>query len=349
MPAKQLRIKNRAAYFRKALSKADFTSERVLVRDAFEYIALWLRKSHSKALPYWIQSHEYYRASNKLDKSAAPLTLYYCYLNAIKTLLTVKNVPFKEWHGVTGNFSASKRSLANEIVDLKNAGIIAELTNFLSEPETSKTHTLKDILSNLPFIHRAFRHTYKSHKEQFIPIKDVFYRKHPTQNKIWLSAKVEGRMADRRTLERTLPADYEIDDGFEDACIIRSKKKVTWHPAKGASAIQKTQAIRRLQNAHKKFRLDFLHISSAPDLWYLKRQVSGAQRIQRQPLTLICIAMHRLSELARYDPEGLSWYFGHKENWLLSEFIELSPIQFIDEIACEMTGLEFGTPGIRPR
>jgi hypothetical protein len=38
-----------------------------------------------------------------------------------------------------------------------------------------------------------------------------------------------------------------------------------------------------------------------------------------------------------------------KENWLLTEFIELAPMQFIDELVCEMTSLEFGTPGIRPR
>ena len=60
-------------------------------------------------------------------------------------------------------------------------------------------------------------------------------------------------------------------------------------------------------------------------------------------------AMHRLSELSRYDPEGLMTYLEGKENWLLTEFIELGPLQFIDELVCEMTSLEFGSPGIRPR
>lgn len=66
-------------------------------------------------------------------------------------------------------------------------------------------------------------------------------------------------------------------------------------------------------------------------------------------MTLIIVAMHRLSELARYDPRGLKRYLDGKENWLLTEFIELSPSQFVDEVVCEMTSLEFGLPGIRPK
>jgi len=60
-------------------------------------------------------------------------------------------------------------------------------------------------------------------------------------------------------------------------------------------------------------------------------------------------AMHRLSELSRYDPRGLMSYLEGRENWLMTEFIELAPAQFIDELVCEMTSLEFASAGIRPR
>ena len=71
--------------------------------------------------------------------------------------------------------------------------------------------------------------------------------------------------------------------------------------------------------------------------------------MSRYGLTLMMAAMHRLSELSRYDPAGLIKYLEGKENWLLTEFIELAAMQFIDEIVCEITSLEFGNPGIRPR
>ena len=75
--------------------------------------------------------------------------------------------------------------------------------------------------------------------------------------------------------------------------------------------------------------------------------MSGAKKINRYGMTLIISAMHRLSELSRYDPKGLIGYLNGRQNWLLSEFIELSPAQFLDEISCEMTGFEFRIPGVR--
>jgi len=104
-----------------------------------------------------------------------------------------------------------------------------------------------------------------------------------------------------------------------------------------------------LSTYHRKLRQHIVYISAPPDLWYIKRQMAGATSLRRYTLTLIMAAMHRLSELSRYDPAGLMRYLEGKENWLLTEFIELAPAQFIDELVCEMTSLEFGSPGIRPK
>ena len=57
--------------------------------------------------------------------------------------------------------------------------------------------------------------------------------------------------------------------------------------------------------------------------------------------------MHRLSELARYEPSTLQTHLEKEASWLISEFIEKSLIQFIDEISCEITGREFRTTGFR--
>jgi hypothetical protein len=82
-------------------------------------------------------------------------------LNAAKALLTVKRRDFSRYHGVTGKFDpASKRSLRNEKVAITGGGIIPALTTLLEEDETETEHSLTDILSNLPFIHRAFRYTF---------------------------------------------------------------------------------------------------------------------------------------------------------------------------------------------
>ena len=344
--APELRIGNRTAYFRKAICTPDYKSERVLARDAFQFAELWLKRNCTEALPYWSQAHAYYLGSQDLPPHSAPLTCYYCFLNAVKALLIVKGQVFAERHGVGGTFEASKRALRNEIIHISGGGVIGALSTYLKENGGSD-HTLTEILSNLPFIHRAFRFTFKSHPELFIPLRNVIYRIHPTSEYIWVSATVEGRFADNRSL-RTLPTGFEKDDGYTDRCVIRSKQRVKWFD-RNASNTDQEAARHRLHEYHRRLRRDLVFISASPDLWYLKRKVSGATRLNRYSMTLIFAAMHRLSELSRYDPKGLMRYLYGKENWLLTEFVELAPAQFIDELVCEMTSLEFALRGIRPR
>jgi hypothetical protein len=347
MPAPELQIGNRTAYFRKAIRTPDFGSERVLARDAFQFGELWLKRERPSALSFWEQARNYYVASRDLPAQSSPLTSYFCFLNAAKSLLTVKGVNFSDYHGVSGRFDpASKRALRNEKVTFKGGGILAEVSRLLEEEEDSDEHTLTDILSNLPFIHRAFRYTFRSHPELFIPLRNVVYRR-DDQNYVWVTARIEGRFADGRSLS-TLPQQFEIDLGYTDDCVIRTKKRVKWF-GRNASRDEQQRARLRLETYHRKLRQHLVYISAAPDLWYVKRDMAGAKNLRRYTLTLIMSAMHRLSELSRYDPKGLMRYLEGKENWLLTEFIELAPMQFIDELVCEMTSLEFGMPGIRPR
>jgi YaaC-like protein len=347
MPAPELQIGNRTAYFRKAIRTPDFSSERVLARDAFQFAELWLKRECPSALPFWDQARRYYVASRHLPAQSSPLTSYFCFLNAAKALLTVKKVDFSDYHGVSGKFDpASKRALRNEKITFKGGGILAAISQLLEEEEPSDEHTLTDILFNLPFIHRAFRYTFRSHPELFIPLRNVVYRK-DDKNYIWVTARIEGRFADGRSLS-TLPGQFEINKGYTEDCVIRTKRKVKWY-GRNASKDEQKRARSRLDTYHGKLRQQLVYISAAPDLWYIKRDMAGAKNLRRYTLTLIMAAMHRLSELSRYDPKGLMRYLDGKENWLLTEFIELAPTQFIDELVCEMTSLEFGIPGVRPR
>ena len=109
MPQPELEIGNRVAYFRKSILTPDFTSERVLARDAFQFAELWLKRQCPPALAYWNQARSYFEASKHLPAESSPLTSYYCFLNATKSLLTVKGVPFTEQHGVTGAFDPQSK------------------------------------------------------------------------------------------------------------------------------------------------------------------------------------------------------------------------------------------------
>ncbi|MEP4573053.1 YaaC family protein, partial [Marinobacter sp.] len=337
MAAQELRIGNQAAYFRKAISTPTFDSESVLTRDAFLYAKLWLKRNCKEAIPYWTQAENYFQASKILPVESAPLTSYYCFLNAAKALLVVKGKPFTDRHGVSGEqIPESKRALSNETITIQKSGVLSSLASYLNEPEEDAAHSLSDLLGNLPFIHRAYRHTFKSKQELFIPVRNLVYRKHPSDNRIWVTADVTGRFADGRTM-KTLPNHLERDLGYsEEEYVIRPRRRKRWY-SRGDNEVQKQAAFQRLNSMHRKLRLDFCYISAPLSLWYLKRRVNSTKAIRRYGMTIIMAAMHRLSELSRYDPGGLNSYFDGQANWLLTELIELGPQQFIDELVCEMT------------
>ena len=84
-------------------------------------------------------------------------------------------------------------------------------------------------------------------------------------------------------------------------------------------------------------------------MWYIKRADNRAQRgiIDKSCLVLTIAAMHKLSELSRYEPQTLDKYLNKEASWLLTEFITKSMYQFIDQISSEITGDDFRLTGFR--
>jgi hypothetical protein len=150
----------------------------VLTNSPWTFAALWLKRNRKdKALFYWEQAHEFYKASAGLPPQSAPLLLYYCFMNAAKALLFSEGVSFTEIHGVKSASPATRRkiSVASESVKIQTAGILPSLSGFFGETESNRTHTLKDLLFNMVFVHRTYCLTYKNQKEMFVPLAECRY------------------------------------------------------------------------------------------------------------------------------------------------------------------------------
>jgi hypothetical protein len=347
MAFRPIKHKGKHLKLHRAIRDPDFNSKVVLATDTWNYVQMWLASNHQlkdssrkEALFHWEQAKQFYNASLSLPQTSSPLTAYYAVMNATKALLIVKGVQYSDRHGVEGNNDTNaKASLSNVEVTYKSQGILSGLCNFLRE-DTSGTYTLKDILYNLPCVHRAFILTFTSQRELFIPIeKPMFVRKNGSTES-WLNAEIKNKKyANKQTLKK-LPGCFERDLGIHDKFVIRVKDRFEWKQGD-------TNNLIRLTNYHRKIRRHLLYIHGKSVLWYVKRDGEIDGLINRSCLTLRFAALHRLSELARYHPALLSRHFKAKHNWLLSEFIARSLHQYIDEISCEMTGKEILVPGYR--
>lgn len=342
----QLKISNRKVWMHKAIKNVDFASESVLSNDPWLFVSLWLkREKKDGALAFWNQARRFYEASLLMSTEAAPLAAYYCLLNATKTLLKVRSSQHKDIHGVTGERAEkAKAYLGVEKIKFCSTGVLPALCAYLGESSVNTEYSLKDLLWNLPFVHRAFRHTYSSAAELFIPIENACYVRHSNNSDAWFQAMIAPRYCDNRIL-RHIPRSFEY---FEKngATYIRRKKRFVWENGRSSKS-KLTQGVKNLTHYHSSVRRLIVPITSNKDLWYLKKNLKENPVAERHSLTIIFAAMHRLSELSRYDPDGLERHLLGSSNWLLTEFIQLAPSQFIDQISSEITGLEFRKPGYR--
>lgn len=345
---KEICIKNKPCELMKSVSNPKYGSKTILTVSCWEYVSLYLKRQSSSgasdALFYWEQAHSFYLASKSLPDSACPLTSYYCILNASKALLRYKGVVDKKLnsHGLSSVRSDSnKTNIKEAYTSIKGAGILPELARYYGHSIQTGHYSMAELLYNIPCVHRAYCITF-SKPEIFIPISKPIFVKKDNSKEAWIKFEVNGRYANAKAL-KSLPANFERDFGVYDRYTIRMKKRFSWDIHKSIEERKKA-----LDKYHEKARKHLYYIYGERRLWYIKKEVSGNEKLSTLPsAVLIFGAFHWLSELVRYNPKLFSKYMRSKQNWLLHEFINNALDQFVDEIGCEITGEDIMCTGYR--
>ncbi|WP_081884734.1 MULTISPECIES: YaaC family protein [unclassified Pseudomonas] len=331
----------------KCVQSPNFDSRTVLTRSPWQFVELWLRRENKKeALFYWRQASEFGRAAVGLPTQSAPLLHYYSFMNATKALLSAKGIAFDPHHGVRAHNmrgASSKISIANEGIRILSKGIVPALSSYYGELETSNTHSLQDLLFNLPHIHRTYCLTYPNQTEMFVPITTPRFVYDPVSREVKVHAQISKNFQTTQVVKRIATV-FTLDPSAP-----RGSYEITSVANRPFLRPQKPTAadILNLQSLQEEIRKSVLYINGSEALWYIKSTVAGANILRRMPTTITLAAMHRLSELCRYKPVEFNSFLGGQKNWLISEFIQQSPEQFIDEIASEMTGHQILAPNIR--
>ena len=339
----KVRLSNRVIKPHKSVKEPNFKAKAVHVTNGLQYVEMLLKLQDKKAALFWSQGKGFYEATKKVEMLSKPLTAYYCVLNLSKALLTYNKVKFPERvkHGVSGKRNGTKASLSNEVVLFSGAGVFTELRRFYGEDVGKKEYTLFDIFYNLQYIHRAFCITFssKERNELFIPLENARFIKIKGNSEAYFQADLAENWSTSHIIKK-LPKGFEKYPTAplpEERLSIRYKKRFKW---KGKSEKLK---LKELSSYQTKLRKDISYIYDCPDIWYLKRDIAGA--IPHSSTVLTFAALHRLSEIARYEPQFLEKHFNNKYNWLLAEFLNRCLEQIIDEITAEITKKELRASG----
>lgn len=354
-----LKISKRLITAYHALIEPDLKSKTILTDSIWEYVEIYLKQNfdgktrNRNAIFYWQQAKNFYKATHSLDNNSKPLTTYYCFLNATKALLEFKNIRYDFSHGVAGRSEKGHNNIKNEYIRIKTKGVLSGLCSYLKEPvipisreKPHEEYSLKDVFYNLAYIHRSYNLTYQNQAELFIPVLNPKLVRDKDKRKAWLQLELEAEHSNQRVLTRLESLNYELEIITDKSSnyVIRSKKRFTWEVQRNLP--DEANAL-RLANYLYARRKDLQYICSSNDLWYLKRNDLTQSIINRNPIVLTYAAMHRLSELARYQPNILKSHLEKDASWLLNEFIDKSLIQFLDQISSEITGKNFRVTGFR--
>ncbi len=343
-----IKLKGRLLRPHKAIVGPLLSSRTVLTRSPWEFVSLWLKKEkQNEALFYWDQAWEFHHASLGLPTQSSPLLHYYSFMNAVKALLTAKKIPFVKNHGVKSHnmrSQTSKISITNEGVKIMNAGILPSLSTYLGEGEAINTHSLQELLFNLPCIHRTYCLTFPSQTGMFIPVKDCKYVVNKSTKKASFRATLSEDFSNMHVVNRMPPA-FALDSKEQGVIKIKSTKEEEVDFSRPKTPTKSD--LNNLKVLHRKLRVSLFYINGTQTLWYLRVKTSGPRILSRFTPIIMLAAMHRLSELCRYKPLELASFLSSQKNWLLSEFIQQAPEQFLDEIASEITGYQFLVPNVR--
>ncbi|WP_433762967.1 YaaC family protein [Brucella anthropi] len=344
MAKQEVRVKGKVCRPHKSAVSPTLDSRTVLTESHWQFVELWLtRERQTDALLYWRQAREFHAAAKGLSAQASPLPLYYCYLNAAKCLLTSKGIAYDQHHGLREKRRAAnvRIDLSNEGVKLLNRGVATALSAYFGEIESRTEHYLKDIFLNLPFIHRTYILSYPNETEVFIPLVDCRFIQDSVTRQAYFAASISKDFKSGIIFKRAPPSLIQDADGLPNG--VRSSASL---PCTHAGRPTQ-QDIANIVTLNKQLRGDIEYINGSQTLWYMRTRPSAANLILRRVPTLILMAMHRLSELSRYKPLELNKHLSSKKNWLIDEFLRMSPSQFIDEISSEITGFQFQVPNVR--
>lgn len=186
----------------KSYTWQDYYKHTALTDDKFTYVSFYYM-THPKALKYnnttfkerfgnpkqysyefyWNQAENFYKAYKNLPIESAPLAAYYCILNATKSYISYRNEYVDSFvndfrgHGLNEDNNDVGKDLSTISVKRKNGGVFPHLAKLLDSDFDTKwsagaSHTVKGLLYNLIYVHRAYSMTYSSKSKN---TQELFY------------------------------------------------------------------------------------------------------------------------------------------------------------------------------
>ena len=283
----------------------------------------YIIKKNSKNKPFLNslleQAKNFYQSAEQSPVKSKPLLYYYSFLNLSKIILSLENgytSNFTYMHGLkeinNGKFSLSEIKIQEKKIQIKN--VAYELMEVFGDdlPDCSFNVNIKEMLAHCVGIHRAYSEIYNNQKEIFLRLeKPSLYK---DGKDMIFKSKINSCKND--DYQKLIALNYPIIQEENEYFINITIQTANYHKVRND--------YYNLSKELKKFGIWYF-IGNKGYTMYLSTNPDHRYSIE----SIIYNTMFYLGSITRYHPHLFDKIFSDKEQWLMSEFLETQPKQFL--------------------
>jgi hypothetical protein len=285
-----------------------------------------------QSLAFIEQSEDFYNSANTARIGSKPL-LYYCsFLNLAKAYLAVKQNTClsKCGHGLIdydkgqkGRRTITSLKVKKEDHNPKRMSVYRETVEALgfNVPHTGTTYQLTELFGQTVSIQRLLTHTLKT-SIRFFPVHDISFRYDPSEKNVWATLQIKH---DDLAFNKNAPKEIRSGMGAfpevkpDDSSPVRQYQSEYIH--------YKRSPIDALPALVEKTKKDIWSLLRPGKYYYF---VSSIPKTKRLSQVASCYqAMFYLGSIVRYRPDDFSRLLEGKHGWIIQEFVNTQPLQFI--------------------
>lgn len=298
------------------------------------------------------QAYDFYEATKNPRIGSKSLLYYYSFLNLVKAFLLVKKIkiPNVLRHGISDPKAnvRLKLTLSTQVVSCDGCAqdhskLFPEFLKVLNTNVQHRTHKLKELLQQVPGIHRSYCEITRS-RPSFLPIKSIDVLK-TKQSQIFIRLKFSSNDKDvdatlpivrKRRAFKTLFTQVSAQRRRNGRIIPIMNEK--WYQSKLYDG-KKRKVNTGYQDISKAMcKIGLWNILTRDGQRFYFSSISPANIMPS--LGSIYAIMFYLGSITRYKPYDFDKIFKGKYAWLVAEFFKTQPMQFIYGLAGQMANVE---------
>jgi hypothetical protein len=312
------------------------------------------QENAARASAYIDQAFDFFEAAANPRKSSRPLLYYYSFLNLAKVVILHKRgvrLPLAVKHGLRDAKANVKKRLRFEGQKVQFSNIdrgshsefFPELILTLggSAALCGRSFRVVDLLGQIPGIHRTYCSVVRT-RPNFMPIKEIEF--FSDGKKVWALLRIESSKKDKDVGD-ALPELRRRDKFkslFHQVTPDKKDKDETWFmtdqvPGSGRGI---DKAIERISRELRS--IGIYAILTHHGYRYYLANISPKCLVPQ--LCSIYAVMFYLGSITRYKPHDFEKIVSRNYEWLVAEFLETQPMQFLYLLASHIAGVEVVKP-----